>query len=135
MDILEQLKRDEGLRLKPYVDTVGKITVGYGTNISDGIDQGEAEYLLSNRLNAKKLELVQALPWVADLDEARRGALVNMAYNMGVPGLLGFHNTLSLIKAGQYEAAAHEMMLSLWARQVGARATRLAQQIFTGKWQ
>ncbi len=135
MDILEQLKRDEGLRLKPYVDTVGKITVGYGTNISDGIDQGEAEYLLSNRLNAKKLELVQALPWVADLDEARRGALVNMAYNMGVHGVMGFHDMLALLKAGQYEAAAHEMMLSLWARQVGARATRLAQQIFTGKWQ
>jgi lysozyme len=67
MELLEQLKRDEGLRLKPYVDTVGKVTIGYGTNLTDGIDQGEAEYLLSNRLNQKRLELLAALPWVADL--------------------------------------------------------------------
>jgi lysozyme len=134
MDILEQLKRDEGLRLKPYVDTVGKITIGYGTNISDGIDKGEAEYLLSNRLNEKKLELLRALPWVADLDEARRGVLFNMAYNLGVPGLLGFKRTLTLIKETMYAEAAAAMLQSKWAAQVGERAKRLSKQMETGQW-
>lgn len=135
MDLVEQLKRDEGLRLQPYVDTVGKVTIGYGTNLSDGIDKGEAEYLLLNRLNAKKLELLQALPWVADLDEARQGVLFNMAYNMGVPGLLKFKNALALIKAGSYGLAATAMLDSLWAKQVGNRAIRLAQQMMDGNWQ
>jgi lysozyme len=134
MELLEQLKRDEGLRLKPYVDTVGKVTIGYGTNLTDGIDQGEAEYLLSNRLNQKRLELLAALPWVADLDEARRGVLFNMAYNMGVPGLLKFRNTLDLIKAGSYETAAKEMLRSAWSTQVGDRATRLSLQMKSGRW-
>lgn len=136
MDLIEQLKRDEGMRLTPYKDSIGKLTIGIGRNLDDvGISKDEAEYLLANDVAKVKIELGQALPWTSGLDQARLGALQNMAFNMGVKGLLKFKNTLSLIKAGQYDAAAHEMMLSLWARQVGARATRLAQQIYTGLWQ
>lgn len=134
MNLIDQLKRDEGLRLKPYVDTVGKITIGYGTNLSDGIDQSEAEYLLSNRLNEKRLELLRLLPWVADLDEVRRAVLFNMAYNVGPQGVMEFKQTLAYIKGGRWDEAAAEMMNSKWARQVGARAERLAMQMRTGKW-
>lgn len=135
MNTLEQLKRDEGLRLTPYTDTVGKVTIGYGTNLTDGISKDEAEYLLANRLNQTKIELAQAIPWVTSLDEARRGVLENMAYNLGVRGLLAFRNTIALIKAGSYEHAADEMLKSRWAVQVGHRAGRLSEQMRTGEWQ
>jgi lysozyme len=135
MDILEQLKRDEGLRLTPYRDTVGKLTIGIGRNLEDvGISKDEAEYLLANDLSKAKIELAQALPWVTNLDDARRGVLLNMAFNMGVKGLLKFKNTLALVKAGSYETAAQEMVKSLWAKQVGERADRLAMQMRTGDW-
>jgi lysozyme len=99
-----------------------------------GSTRDEAEYLLSNRLNEKKLELLRALPWVADLDEARRGVLFNMAYNLGVPGLLGFKRTLTLIKETMYAEAAAAMLQSKWAAQVGERAKRLSKQMETGQW-
>jgi lysozyme len=61
--------------------------------------------------------------------------LVNMGFNMGVTGLLQFHNTLHYIENHQWEQAAEGMLNSAWARQVHARATRLAEQMLTGEHQ
>lgn len=135
MNIFDQLKRDEGLRLVPYTDTVGKITIGYGTNLSDGIDEDEAAYLLNRRAVNAAISLAKALPWTNQLDEARRGVLINMTYNMGIAGLLGFKNTLALVQAGDYDKAAEAMLQSKWADQVGARAHRLSVQMRSGEWQ
>lgn len=135
MDIAEQLKRDESVVLKPYKDSVGKLTIGVGRNLDDvGIDAGEAEYLLRNDILRAGLSLSAALPWTDSLDEARRGVLLNMAFNMGIHGLLTFKNTLSLIQNGHYAAAAVAMLDSKWAAQVGARAHRLSQQMEQGVW-
>lgn len=135
MNIFEQIKRDEGLRLTPYVDTVGKITIGYGTNLSDGIDEDEASYLETRRVVKAAQALATHLPWTNQLDEARRGVLINMTYNMGIAGLLGFKNTLALVQAGDYDKAAEAMLQSKWAEQVGARAHRLSLQMRSGEWQ
>lgn len=132
----QQLKRDEGLRLFSYVDTVGKLTIGYGRNLADvGISSAEADYLLDNDIRKAEGELLQALPWVVNLDDARQAVLVNMAFNIGVHGLLGFRNMLSALEAGVYEEAAKEMEASRWAEQVGARAQRLIVQMRTGVFQ
>jgi lysozyme len=135
MDIEQQIKRDEGLRLQPYKDSLGKLTIGYGRCLDTrGISKDEAEYLLANDLAATKLELGKRFPWTSKLSEARLGVLVNMGFNLGVPGLSKFVKFLGLAKNGQYEEAAEEMRNSLWARQVGDRATRLASQFATGEW-
>ena len=134
-NILDQLARDEGWRLKPYVDTVGKITIGCGRNLTDnGISQTEAENLLWNDLGVVSNGIVKALPWTQQLDGVRFGALKNMAFNMGVAGLLGFRQFLAKMQAGDWDGAAAEMLNSKWAEQVGARAERLALQIRTGDW-
>src|SRR5262245_2874706 len=136
MDLVEQLKRDEGLRLTPYKDSVGKLTIGYGRNLADkGINQSEAEFMLSNDIAEVATALVKAVPWVGDLDEARRGVLENMAFNLGVAGLLRFARTLAMIEAGDYDSAADAMLESKWANQVGERALRLSEQLRTGEWQ
>jgi lysozyme len=136
MTIVEQLTRDEGVRLKPYRDSVGKLTIGIGRNLDDkGISLAEAQLFLQDDIRDVQAELQKALPWVYQLDDARRGVLENMAYNMGVGKLLGFHDTLSFIQKGQYDNAATAMLHSLWAKQVGVRATRLAEQMRTGVWQ
>lgn len=63
-DIILDLKLDEGLRLKPYRDTVGKLTIGIGRNLDDvGISEAEAEYLLSNDLDRT----------ISDLDKYKIG--------------------------------------------------------------
>lgn len=128
MTLKEQLIKHEGLRLKPYRDTVGKLTVGVGRNLDDvGISQEEALYLLDHDISKATAALLQALPWVKDLDEARRDVLINMTFNMGISTLLTFKNTLSLIQSKRYEEAAKNMLLSKWAMQVGSRAVELAR--------
>lgn len=136
MDLLEQLKRDEGLRLQPYRDSVGKLTIGYGRNLDDvGISGEEAEILLEHDAERAWKALYSRLPWVINLDEVRRAVLVNMAFNLGIAGLLQFKNTLALAESGKYREAAAEMLKSKWAQQVGERAARLARQMESGQWQ
>jgi len=135
-NLVEQLKRDEAVRLKPYKDSVGKLTIGIGRNLDDvGISDAEADFMLHNDIYRAESGVEEHLPWTKDLDEVRRAALVNMAFNMGIAGLLGFKNTLAAIQSGDYETAAAEMENSKWAIQVGPRAHRLALQIKTGNWQ
>jgi len=136
MDIFEQLKRDEGLRLKPYTDTVGKLTIGIGRNLDDvGISEAEANYLLGNDVAIATSALRQRLPWVDDLDEARLGVLQNMCFNLGIGGLLKFPSMLGKLQQKLYDEAAAEMMDSAWYHQVGDRAKRLVLQMQKGEWQ
>lgn len=136
MDIFEQLRRDEGSRNFPYTDTVGKLTIGVGRNLTDrGLANDEINDLLVNDVNQVKMDLTRSLPWYASLDEARRGVLENMAFNMGLHGLLAFHKMLTFMEAGEYDQAATEMLNSKWSAQVGDRAKRLALQLQTGEWQ
>jgi lysozyme len=142
--ILDQLQRDEGFSSHPYTDSVGKLTIGYGFNISPtgpGLSEEESSAVLAMRITKVDTALIAALPWVASLDAPRHAALLNMAYNMGlgVPGgqhgLLSFGQFLSLVQSGRYDDAADDELHTLWAKQVGARAQRIALQIRTGTWQ
>ena len=135
MDIFAQLRRDEGLRLWPYVDTVGKITIGYGRNLSDnGISKDEAEGMFQSDVQKAQAVLYARLPWFQALDAARQGVLLNMAFNMGFNKLEEFQNLLIAAAQGDWNEAAKQMMDSLWAKQVGDRAIRLAHQMLDGQW-
>lgn len=131
--LLAELKRDEGVRLKPYTDTVGKLTIGVGRNLTDvGISEDECTALLQNDIAKVLAQLDRSLPWWRKLDPVRQRVLVNMAFNMGMTGLLTFKNTLAAVQSGSYTAAAAGMLASKWATQVGARAERLADMMRTG---
>lgn len=127
------LIRDEGLRLKPYLDTVGKTTIGVGRNLTDrGISKDEAMAMLDRDMAETIDGLRHALPWWDALDGVRKRVLVNMGFNLGVPGLLKWPNTLSDVADGDYQSAAAKMRQSKWATQVGARAERLARLMERG---
>ncbi len=129
----DELLLDEGLKLKPYRCTAGKLTIGVGRNLDDvGITRAEALQMLENDIQRTAIELDAKLPWWRSMDEVRQRVILNMAFNLGVPGLLGFKNTLAAVQAGKYEDAAKGMLASRWAGQVGARAQRLAQMMATG---
>src|SRR5690348_5514883 len=101
MTLEEQLLRDEGLLLKPYKDSVGKLTIGIGRNLDDvGISREEALTLLQNDIDRAGAWLRTNLPWTLSLDEIRRAALTNMAFNLG--GRLGeFRKFLAHLQAGE----------------------------------
>lgn len=131
--VADQLLRHEGLRLFPYVDTVGKLTIGVGRNLTDrGVTREEAMSMLAGDIDRCVAELFAALPWFGALDPIRQRVLVDMDFNMGLTHLLGFRHTLSAIETGDYELAAERMLESLWARQVGERAHRLARMMKLG---
>jgi lysozyme len=127
------LERDEGLRLKPYTDTVGKLTIGIGRNLDDkGISRDEAFVLLDNDIAECIGDLRGSFPWFDKLTEARQCVLINMRFNLGGKGLRTFKQTLMSIERGDYVGAARNMRISKWAGQVGARAKRLADMMESG---
>ena len=134
--LAEQLKKHEGLKLKPYTDTVGKLTLGVGRNLIDkGITEQEALFMLNNDVDYFYGKLCSRINWFWAINDARQNVLVNMAFNLGIGGLLTFKKTLTLIGEAKYELAAKEMLNSKWARQVGYRAEELAEQMRTGEYQ
>ncbi|KVK97032.1 glycoside hydrolase family protein [Burkholderia ubonensis] len=131
--LIAELSRDEGRRLKPYVDSVGKTSIGVGRNLSDvGISDTECDAMLSNDIDRSIAWLDRNLPWWRELGAVRQRVIINMAFNMG-GALLTFANTLAAMQRGDYVAAANGMLASKWAAQVGARAQRLAQMMRTGE--
>ena len=133
--IKEQLIRHEGLRLKPYRCTAGKLTIGIGRNLDDcGISQSEAYVMLINDIMNCEKQLQAKIPDIYNgLDEVRKSVLLNMCFNLGINGLLGFKNTLAFVKAGDWERAANNMLVSRWAKQVGRRAIELSELMRKGK--
>jgi lysozyme len=133
--IKEQLVRHEGLRLKPYRCTAGKLTIGIGRNLDDsGISQSEAYIMLINDIMNCEKQLQAKIPDIYNgLDEVRKSVLLNMCFNLGINGMLGFKNTLAFVKAGDWERAANNMLVSRWAKQVGRRAIELSELMRKGK--
>jgi lysozyme len=131
--LIRQIRLHEGERLKPYRCTTGKLTIGVGRNLDDrGITREESAMLLDSDIRLLEIELFRALPWASALDDVRQRVLLDMAFNLGLPGLLQFKRTLEAIRTGQYQQAATMMLDSLWARQVGQRAERLSRMMATG---
>ncbi len=144
MDLSTQLKRDEGVKLKPYRDTSGatgfegrrgKLTIGCGRNIDDvGLSRDEVDYLLANDIYRVQVEMNRLLPWLGQVDEIRRAVVYNLAFNIGCNGALEFSKFLLFLKTGDNTGAARELLASKWMIDVGDRAIRLANQVRSGTW-
>lgn len=129
------LIRDEGCRLKPYRDSVGKLTIGVGRNLDDnGISYEEAMILLDHDIE-KASQDAESFHWFWGLNEVRQAVVVSMIFNMGLPTFSQFKKTIMCIEMGDYWQAAREMLDSRWAVQVGPRATRLSIMMETGEWE
>ena len=130
--LINLLKKHEGLRLKPYKCTAGKLSIGYGRNLEDmGISEVEAMVMLRHDIEQCYQEL-DIFSWFTDLDQVRQEAMVNMLYNLGLPTFLEFKKTLKYMAEGAYSQAAEEMLRSKWADQVGDRAKEIAYMVDTG---
>ncbi len=132
--LIDQLSIDEGRKPRIYTDSVGKLTIGVGRNLSDrALFEDEIDLMLANDIKLVAKQLDDNLPWWRQMTDARQNCLANMAFNLGIHGLLGFAQTLDMMKAGRYDAAAAGMMNSKWAKQVKQRANRLAAIMRSGE--
>ena len=128
------LEQEEGYRPHIYRCTGGALTIGIGFNLGAGMPHDEAQLLLRYRLGKIQTALASKLPFFSGLSEPRQAALISMAYQLGVQGLLGFPRTLAYLVAGDFDAAGREMLDSTWARQTPARARRTAYMIRYDRW-
>ncbi len=127
------VEADEGNRLKPYPDTKGKISIGIGRNLTDnGLRPVEVDFLFSNDVSGLKAELNTAIPWWMGLSEIRQQVIASMAFNMGVPRLLGFRKMLTALRAGNFAEAAAEILDSDAARELPSRYHRLSVMMEKG---
>lgn len=143
----DQLRRDEqdrqfayddatGKTLVPGMTLVGNLTIGTGHNLTAvGLSQKIRDLINAEDIAIATVALEANFPWTMALDKARKGALLNMTFNMGIKGLSEFKDFLAKMQSGNFSAAAGAMLDSLWAKQVGPRAIRLSMQIESGVWQ
>jgi lysozyme len=132
-DLILDLKKDEGLKLQAYQDHLGFWTIGYGRLIdgkrNGGITEKEAEYLLLNDIKKVEKELSNKLSYWNTLPDNVKRALCNMAFQLGVNGLLGFKNSLKFIEKGDYKNAGINLRKSKWYIQTPNRAERVIKLI------
>lgn len=137
-ELTKQLRRDEGVKRSAYQDHLGFWTIGVGRLVDarkgGGLRDSEIDMLLANDIADRVKALSEAIPWFDDLTEARQGALLNMAFQLGTAGLLAFATTLAHVRAGRYQDAAAAMLKSKWAQQTPMRAMRIAQQMEDSQW-
>ena len=135
LEMQAKLKRSlilhEGLERLPYIDTVGKITIGIGYNLTDrGLSDDWINQQFSDDVDYFYNKLI-AFPWFKHLTQDRQIALIDMAF-MGWKKFLTFNKMIKALQQGDYETAAFEMLNSKWAQQVGDRAKTLANVINDG---
>lgn len=133
MDLLSGIKNHitlyEGLRLKPYTDTTGHLTIGYGTNLDAGISK-EAAVFMRDEAIEKSIEDLQTMIfcgiWHRFPNEIKL-VFIDMRYNLGRSGFRGFKNMIMAAVHFNWPAVKREMMDSKWYNQVGVRGIRLVE--------
>ncbi len=151
------IKFEEGLKLKPYKDTAGKWTIGYGRNLDDnplnpaeiaavsngkedwdifkdGITEEGANYLLERGVDKVENILMKELPWFINLDSVRKAAILDMAFNMGIAGLMKWGPTLLLMKNNQWADVVRHIKKSFAFTKLPVRYARISNMFITGQW-
>ena len=136
------LERHEGSRNTPYQDSKGIWTVGIGHNMSGPLSAYVITRIFEEDMTVVIDELTNNFQWFSGLNDARQGALIDLAFNMGMPTLLTFKKTLGYLSAGDYDDAAEELLrgtapgdISWYYHDVGTRAEEISRMIRTGEWQ
>ncbi len=139
----KQLAVDEGTRRYRYKDSRGFWTIGRGHNIDadphypytqadEPLTDAQIESLENRDIANAVGALDEYANWWRAMSPIRQAVLANMCFNMGWTKLSLFKNTLDAMHFAKYDLAATGMRASLWARQVGDRAERLAKIMENG---
>lgn len=125
----------ESCRLYPYVDTAGKITIGWGYNLTDrGITQTLANLWREEDIRESIRSCRTLYPWFDGLDPVRKAVLIDMTYNMGAAKLATFKRMLTAMEKKQWKTAAMHAMASTWFIQTKRRAWWIVRMIAWGQW-
>lgn len=134
MNLHRLLELNEGRRSKPYVDTVGKMTIGVGRNLTDrGLSEDEINFLLDTDIQVA-MNGFNAIFGMTSFGEVREAAVIDLIFNLGLVKFSRFRRFIAAMKKGQWEKAAIELENSLWYQQVEQRGPRIVQMVKEGRW-
>lgn len=150
-EIIQRLVFHEGCKLMPYRCSRGYLTIGVGRNLETnpltneelkvcgdykhGITKNAAFYLLRNDIKRVTEECLERFPFWKQLDDERKYALIDMAFQLGIGGVLKFKNMLKAMGVGNYKEAAEHCLDSKYAQQTPNRAKRIAKTIECGRFE
>lgn len=130
---IANIKLEEGYRSLMYKDSTGNWTIGYGHNLSvKPLSQAVCALILSEDLEEAEHDLASAFPYYLHLDGARQGILLDLAFNLGIEGLMGFRKMLVAIQLSDWTIAADELRNSKAAVEEPNRIAKLAHALETG---
>lgn len=129
----EYVKRHEGEVLTPYKDSRGILTIGVGHNLEMGISKAASDFIFKEDMDKAEALLNERCPVFAKLDANRQIVLIDLCFNLGISGLLGFKKMLAALNEGNWNKAAAELMNSKYAKQVPNRAKENRDVLITGK--
>jgi lysozyme len=132
-NLKEWIKKCEGFRSYPYLDTAGQLTIGWGRNLhANRLSQEEGDCLFNNDFARCERELSKC-SWYVNQPEGVQAALMNMCFNLGIERLQEFNGMIIALEAKNYTLAAIEALNSKWALEVGQRAKDIAVMLREGK--
>lgn len=125
------IKQCEGIKLQPYTDTTGHLTIGWGRNLDRGIRIDEAQLMFQNDFK-ETIQNLELFDWYKGQPENVQSALINMCFNMGISNLLKFREMIQALVNKDYTKASLEALNSTWAKQVGQRGKDVALMMRQG---
>lgn len=143
MSLIESIKINEGFRANIYQCTAGVDTVGYGFNVNyleedelalnngvvEPMTPEVAHKILELKLEKLKVALIREFSWVEQKPVIVQEALLEMAYQLGIPKMKSFSQTLAYIKEDNYQQAAINLRKSKWAKQTPKRVENLIRSL------
>lgn len=128
------LRRSEGLRLKPYMDTKGRLTIGFGHNLdANGITIAIANSILEADIALAKKNVIDYLPWILNFSPARQDAFYHLSFWIGIGKLLEFTKMLGAAKAEDWDRAVQELLNSALHNDIPIRTEEIANQLLKGE--
>src|SRR3990167_5045685 len=130
--LIKQLRLHEGVEKFPYRDTVGKLIIGVGRNLTDrGLSNDEIDYILVNDIHVVE-RIADLYHWYEALTDNRKLVVLDMLFNLGQPRFEKFQRMIAAIEAADWREASEQMLTSRWARQVKGRAVTLGTMMLNG---
>lgn len=129
---LTLIEKHEGYKRNIYTDTLGHNTIGIGFNLDAGMTKDEARCLARYKINNIRSRLSYLIPTFNALSARRKDVLIDVAYNIGIGGLMNFKKMLAAINEGNFKRAKLELLDSNAARELHNRYGELAEMMEDG---
>lgn len=143
LELINELKREEGFRASIYQCSEGVDTIGYGFNVAylskdelalnGGFIEPMSEEVATQILEHKVSKLIKSVDevysWIDNLPEVVKIGIYDMIYQLGIKGFGSFVNTQKYLKLLDYSKAIENIKSSKWAKQTPRRANNLIKRL------